>query len=349
MEQPGNRPALLALADAAAAQGYGHSEAYYVKAAVEAASDDAAIQRWGGAALRRLGRYDEALACWRRVESLDPSDEEAPETIAALVIDKGRQRAGLIENDRSETPQESKKSRGGPARWPVYSLAGLLPTGDATGRSLTPLQQLEGTVRERPSIPEPYLRLAELYLEKDREYDAEKLLAKGRDATDNDARVTQMWEEVAMSRYARRVQAAEQELKAADNPQTREALAQATKERDRGEIEIFRNRIKRQPECAEHRHELGRRLVRAGKLAEAIEQFKKALDDADFQAAAAMELGDCHAQLGELVQALRNYRHAAQAPSAMQTQAKQRALQRAAKLAVQLKLNRLAQRYQTTF
>ena len=49
------------------------------------------------------------------------------------------------------------------------------------------------------------------------------VLAKGREATDNDARVTQMWEEIAMVRHARRVQAAEQELKTADNPQTREA------------------------------------------------------------------------------------------------------------------------------
>src|SRR2546423_13408838 len=61
IEQPRNRQTLLALADACAAQGYGDSEACYTKAAVEAAGDDAAIQRWGGAAFSRLGKYDDAL------------------------------------------------------------------------------------------------------------------------------------------------------------------------------------------------------------------------------------------------------------------------------------------------
>ncbi len=345
MEDPRNLQALLALADAAGAQGYGESEACYVKAAVEAASEDVAIQRWGAAALSRLGKYGDALACWRRVEALDPSDEEAPQAIAEMVIARSRQRAGLDESDRSGAPQHARRHSNGPARWPVYSLAGLLPATESTARSLTPIQQLEATVRERPSIPEPYLRLAEVYLEKDREYDAERLLAKGREATENDARVTQMWEELAMTRFAHRIEAAERELKAADNPQTREALAQVIRERDRGEIEIFRNRIKRQPDRAEHCVELGRRLMRAGKLAEAGEQFKKALDDAQLGAAAALELGDCHAKLGDLVQALRFYRRAAQTPSAPATERSQ-ARQRATKLATQLKLSRLAERYQ---
>jgi tetratricopeptide (TPR) repeat protein len=345
MEDARNLQALLALADAAGAQGYSESEACYVKAAVEAAGEDAAIQRWGAAALTRLGKYGDALACWRRVEALDPSDEEAPEAIAGLVIAKCRQRAGLDDGDAQARPQEAKNRGGLAARWPVYSFAGLLPTTEGSGRALTLIQQLEATIRERPSIPEPYLRLAELYLEKDREYDAERLLTKGREATENDARVTQMWEEVAMLRFARRIEAAERELKAADNPQTREALAQVIRERDRGEIEIFRNRIKREPDRAQHYFELGRRLLRAGKLTEAAEQFKKALDDAQLETAAALELGDCHAKLGDLVQALRFYRRAAQTPSSAASE-KSQARQRATKLVTQLKLTRLAERYQ---
>jgi tetratricopeptide (TPR) repeat protein len=344
-EDPRNLQTLLALADAAAAQGYGESEACYIKAAVEAAGNDVTILRWGGAALSRLGKYDDAVGCWRRVEAADPSDEEATEAIAALAIAKCRQRAGLEKDDSHAVRQGPKRQTSGPARWPIYRLTGLAATTDGTARSLTPIQQLEATIRERPSIPEPYLRLSELYLEKDRDYDAERLLAKGREATDNDAHVTQMWEEVAMVRHGRRVQAAEQELKAVDNAQTREALAQATKERDRAEIEIFRARIKRQPDCAEHHYELGRRLMRAGKLAEAGEQFKQALDDADFQAAAALALGDCHAELGELVQALARYRRAAQTASAPSRE-KRQSRERASKLAAQIKLNKLAERYQ---
>ena len=102
LEQPRNLPALLALADASAAQGYSEAEACYVRAVVGAAAEDAPIQRWGGAALGRLHEYDDAIGCWRRVEALDPSDEEAPDSIAALIIARSRRRAGLKDAGRAD-------------------------------------------------------------------------------------------------------------------------------------------------------------------------------------------------------------------------------------------------------
>ena len=36
------------------------------------------------------GRYDEAIACWRRVEELDPYDAHALARIASLTLEKAR-------------------------------------------------------------------------------------------------------------------------------------------------------------------------------------------------------------------------------------------------------------------
>jgi tetratricopeptide (TPR) repeat protein len=343
LDQPRNMAALLALADACAAQGFAAAEACWVRSAVTAGSDDVAIQRWGAAALTRLHDYAAAIACWRRVEALDPSDEEAPQAIASLVIARSRQQNGMGSADASSAAHNTANAI--QRCWPIYSLAGLLPTAASSGRSLTPIQQLETTIRDRPSIPEPYLRLAELYLEKDRDYDAERLLIKGREATDSDARVVQMCEEVSMVRHARRVQLAQQELTKADNPQTQEALAQAIKERDRSELEIFRARVKRQGCSAADHFELGRRLMRAGKLREAGEQFQKALADDSCAAAAALERAQCEAEAGELMQALQFYRRAAATARPADRKIKQQALHRAAKIAQRLKLPKLAQRY----
>jgi hypothetical protein len=314
-----------------------------VRFAVAVAVDDVAIQRWGAAALARLHVYDGGIGCWRRVESLDPTDEEAPQAIAWLVIARSRQERGLQSSDGPPVPGQAPVGR--PTRWPIYSLAGLTTTTAPSARSLTPLQQLEGMIRDRPSIPEPYLRLAELYLEKDRDYDAERLLVKGREATDNEARLLEMWEQVSMARHATRVRLAEDELKKADTPQTQEALAQAKKERDRTEIEIYRARVKRQPDSAAAHCELGRRLLRAGKLREAGDCFQKALPDSEFGAAAALELAQCQAEGGDLVQALRYYRRAADTARSCNNKVKVEALRRAVKIAQQLKLPKLAQRY----
>ena len=71
----------------------------------------------------------------------------------------------------------------------------------------TPIQQLEAAVRDHTSNPDLYLKLAALYMEKDRDYDAEKLLSKGKELCD-DSRVAAYWEDVTMIRLDRKLAAA---------------------------------------------------------------------------------------------------------------------------------------------
>ncbi|HMC11555.1 MAG TPA: tetratricopeptide repeat protein, partial [Pirellulaceae bacterium] len=293
-------------------------------------------------------------ACWRRVETLDPKDEEAPRLVAALTIAKCRQQGGLESSNEAAPPSgASDKRHTRSVRRPVFRHTASLAAGAThpSGLSLSAIQQLEAAIRDRPSIPELYLRLAQLYLDKDRDYDAEKLLAKGREATDHDSQVQQMWEEVTMLRHARRVEIAEQEIKSADPAaadKAREALALAKKEQDRTDLEIFRGRVKRQPESAANHYELGVRLKRADKLREACEHLEKALGGSEERCAAAFELGDCHAQLGDLPQALRYYRLAAETPAAVgPSEAQKESLYQAGKLARRVKLAKLANRYLT--
>jgi len=342
---------LLALADACEAQGHGDAEACYLTTAMQAASDDIRIQRRAGQAFGRLRKYNEALACWRQVESRNHHDEEAPRMIATLIIARSRLRAGLQDSDDAQgRPAQATPARrhSEPYTRFVIGNADALAQSAAQppGLSLSPIQQFEAAIRERPSIPELYLRLAQTYLDKERDYDAERLLAKGREATDRDARVQQMWEDVTLLRHARRVEIAQQELKAKDSPQTREAVNQATKDRDRVEMEIFLGRCKREPDNARSHFELGLRLQRAEKLRDACQQFEKALAHAGQRGPAALELGRCLEKLGEVPQALRHYRLAAEsATSADQLEEKKESLYRAGKLALRIKLARLAQRY----
>jgi tetratricopeptide (TPR) repeat protein len=343
-------PMLLMLADACRAQSFADSEAHYLRAALHAAGDDNEIQRRAGAALARLKLLDEAIACWRQVEAHDPTDEEPPRMIALHTIARSRRRAGF------RADEKNGNGAGGPriqrrrepvTRFVISNLDALLQSiTHASGLSFTPIQQLEAAIRERPSVPDLYLCLAQLYLDKERDYDAERLLAKGRETTDRDARIQQMWEEVTMLRHARRIEIARQEIKVDDSPQTRDALAQAVKERDRVELDIFRSRVKREPEAAAHHYELGLRLLRADKPHEARPHFEKALADDLERGRAALALARCCQQLGDIPKTLAQYRVAAEAASASgQYETQNDALSEAGKLAQRIKLNRLAQRY----
>jgi tetratricopeptide (TPR) repeat protein len=122
-------------------------------------------------------------------------------------------------------------------------------------------------------------------------------------------------------------------------------MNEARKARDRFQTEVFVNRCKREPDNAELRYELGLRHKQAGKMREAFECFVVALNDEAYKAPAAFEMAECLRQGEKLVESLQHYRLAAESAQLDQLECKRRALQRAAKLAESIRLQRLARRY----
>jgi tetratricopeptide (TPR) repeat protein len=324
-----------------------------IESTIERAPDDIEALRRQAQSLAESGEFDRAVACWQRIEALDPDDPQAARTIGTLIVAKCRQQAGLAcPREESSAVGDQTTAQRAPAPEPQFALPleeepwyRQLPSAIRTIKR-TPIQQLEVAVREHASIPEIYLRLAALYLEKDRDYDAENLLAKGRTDTDDDARVREMWEDVTILRLEKKVASAQQGVEQEDSEKSRAALAEARSERDRVETEIFVDRCQREPQNAALRYQLGLRLKQAGKVRAAFQQFQEALHDPKHASAAALEMGECSQQFADPPQVLRYYRLSAE--SARQNdhaQYQQQALYRAAQLAERLKLLKLAQRY----
>jgi hypothetical protein len=318
-----------------------------------AAPDDIETVRRQAQSLAERGELGEAVACWQRIEALNPDDSEAARMIGTLIVAKCRQQAGLTcpsdENFAVGSQQLSQNATGPKPQFaiplenePWYR---QLPNEIRTIKR-TPIQQLEVAVREHPAIPEIYLRLATLYLENDRDYDAEWLLAKGRTETDDDARIRELWEDVTMLRLEKKLASAQKDIEQEDNEKSRAALAEVRSERDRVETEIFVNRCQREPHNAALRYQLGLRLKQAGKVRAAFQQFQDALHDPAQASAAALEMGECSQQFAEPPQSLGYYRLAAESATQREhAPFKQQALYRAAQLAAQIKLLKLAQRY----
>jgi tetratricopeptide (TPR) repeat protein len=310
------------------------------KTTAPAARADLAAEPTAARSLFGQYQFDEALACCRQMEDHDVRDGEVAQLLAETVVAQSRDESGLQADGRLLRRLRPRPAK---AEQPLVKLSASGTTG---GPPLTVIQQLEAAVRDRPSIPDSYLQLAQAYLDKDRDYDAERLLAKGREATDHDFRVQTMWEEVSMLRHSRRVEIAKQELKANDNPQTRQSLADAIKDRDKAELDIFRGRVKRQGAGAAAHYGLGVCLQRSERSRDACDHLEKALADPDMRAPAALALGHCLRQLDDIAGALRHYRTAAE--SALWTDqlaCRNEALGEASKLAAQMKLAKLAERY----
>lgn len=321
----------------------------------EASPHGVELLRRAGSTLAQQDRFSEALDCWRRVEELCPEDQEAAEVVSQLTIAKSRQNSDLARDKAA--PADNSAHRAGrqvPAPKPQPEIwfgarrevSEPVPLPSPPEITLTQTQQLEKAIRDCPAHPDNYLELVPLYLAKGRDFDAERLLAKGREATEEDPAVRRLWEDVLMLRLEKKVTIAREQVETEKTEKAQAELDELIVARDRLESEIFHNRCQREPTNPALRFELGLRLKRAGNLREAIARFQEALCGARQKCQAAFEIGDCLEQLGELPEALRQFRLSAEsATEPTDIECHKRALQRSASVASQIKLPRVAQRY----
>ncbi|MCO6459682.1 MAG: tetratricopeptide repeat protein, partial [Pirellulaceae bacterium] len=90
---------LRGLAQACEAYHFNEAELRYLKNALDANPKDADVNRHCALSLARMGQFDQAIACWHRVEEAKRHDAEAPKMISALTIEKARARAGYGSDD----------------------------------------------------------------------------------------------------------------------------------------------------------------------------------------------------------------------------------------------------------
>ncbi len=90
---------LRGMAHACEAFQFNEVELRYLKNALDANPKDADVNRHCAQSLARMGQFDQAIACWHRVEEAKRYDPEPPKMISALTIEKSRARAGFGSDD----------------------------------------------------------------------------------------------------------------------------------------------------------------------------------------------------------------------------------------------------------
>ena len=88
LRHPWHVPTLHAIAKACERNHLNEVELRYLKQALDADPHDREVNRHCAASLARMGQYDQAIACWHRVEQDKPGDREAKEMILKLSLEK---------------------------------------------------------------------------------------------------------------------------------------------------------------------------------------------------------------------------------------------------------------------
>ena len=350
LANPWDIATLRAMADACAALRFNEVELRYLKNALDSNARDPDVNRHCARSLARMGQYDQAIACWHRVEELVRGDDEAPRMISELSLQKTRHAAGITDDvpvrPRSGPAKETAKGNATtPTAPPATERAteGATPSTPAEPRAeirLNPRQKLERMIRDNPSDLEPYLQLAELLTREERFGDAEQTLTRALAVSGGQMHVQEQLEEAQMRRARARCRVAEQRAQTSNTDEARDLVRQLRDASHRLEFEIYQQRAQRYPQDWGIQFELALRLKRLANYEAAIPCFQAAVADENRWAAAHLEIGECHQQLRRYAPALAAYTAAASdraGKSEREQEAQKLALYRAGILATALK------------
>jgi tetratricopeptide (TPR) repeat protein len=290
---------------------------HYLKLAQECDPNDPKINRLCAIALQKRGMYDQAIACWHRVEKARPGDEEAARAISSLAVEKTitqSQMPGVRSGDR----------RGGAA------------AGD-DGADLTPEQRLERDIRRNPKDLPKYFELADLYVREelfDRATDVYKRAMKICKNESETTDVQERLEDVEMRSLRSNLQQAEKQAEQSGREQDRARHAQLKREFFQHDLELVKKRVERYPNSLRFKFELGQRYQLAQQYTEAITQFQLAKNDPKFKGHCNLSLGQCFQKIDQFRLAIDHYELAIQEIADRDLESKKKALYLAGKLSV---------------
>jgi tetratricopeptide (TPR) repeat protein len=304
---PWDIPTLLAMAKACDELGIDECQLYCLRWAMDVDAKDIAVNRQAALTLQRMGQFDQAIACWHRVEQAKPYDDEALQAISRLSVEKTIHEGGydpeMLKNDSSD----ESKERISVAR---FSKAAEEVPDDG----LSPEERLQAALAADPTQIENYLNLADIMIHGDRLDEAEKLLQRGLSASGGgDLNIRERLEDILLRQVHHQLAVAQQRHNQQPTEETQQQVQHFRKLANQRELEIYAVRADRDPGNARLKFELGLRLKRAGKIKEAITTLQAARGDSKRQAQVLLELGECFQKIEQYKLALANYEQAEQA------------------------------------
>jgi tetratricopeptide (TPR) repeat protein len=346
---PWETSTLLGLADAYQQVGSDECMLYTLRWAMEAAPKDITVNRRAAETLARLGQFDQAISCWRRVEQAKPGDEEAAKAISQLSVEKTIKQGGyneeLLQAAKGDSVELEASVRGRVSRKGTDSTEfHAVKTQSDRAHEEDLLRAIEASPAETVN----YMALADLFTAQNRLREATEILTRALAASGGgDLTVRERLEDAHLRRAHSQVQIAQRR---AEQEKTEEALELARRmeaQANQAELEVYAARAARNPGSSILQYELGLRCKRAGKFKEAIQAFQAARDDTRNKAMVQLHLGESFQYIRQFKLALSSYEAAVEVADDMQPDTKKLALYRAGVLAADLGDRDRAEKYLT--
>jgi tetratricopeptide (TPR) repeat protein len=336
---PWDVPSLLALAEACNQLQIDEAQLYYLRWALDVDPKDPTVNRQAAMTLQRMGQFDQAIACWHRVEQAKPHDEEALQAISRLSVEKTIHQGGYdpaLLGGSGKGGQPAQPAR--PMSIARLSKSAAENEADDAAAELPPEQRLKAAIAKDPAAVDSYFRLADLYLHQQRLDDVEQILDQANQVTGGgDLNVRERLEDLQLRRASRQIIVAHKQYEHEKTAEAQQLLERARSHANQVELEVYSARVDRDPHNPRLHFEVGMRLKKAGKLKAAITAFQAARSDTKRRALVLLELGECFQKIEQYKLALSHYEQSIEATDSSDRDGKKLALYRAGVLAMGLR------------
>ena len=319
---PWDVPTLEAMANATWSMGYDDVGLAYLKTALDGKPTDPHVNRICGHALRERKQYDQAVACWVRVQQACPGDEEANKEIAGLAVDKTITKGGYEEED-ADTKMGMLRAKG-------------KKNADEELQALPPEERLKRAIAKQPQEMANYIELADFHLRDEAYGSAEKVLAQAVKVSDGDPDVRERWEDARMRFLRNEVAKIDQQLESNPSDEAKLQRRKLRKTLNDFELDVYKGRTKRHPHNLAVKFDLAIRHQLAGQYNEAITQFQLARNDSRRKGLCMLALGQCFEKIKQPRLAMKHYQAAVTDISEKDAERRKDALYMAGALALKL-------------
>lgn len=363
---PWDAATLRPIADACEALALNEVELRYLKNALTSNPKDIDINRHCATSLARMGQFDQAIACWHRIEELSKNlKPEARKMISQLTMAKTRIATGITDEElvgevasassgqaspaatKSQPKPKTATAAKPPAAEPAPAKPKTAPNGPETATSGSgpaasgpdAKTKYEEAIVAAPAEISNYLQLAKIHQTAGDLELAQEVLTRAQDASGNALEVQERLESIQLLMAQRELAAAEQALKR--KPKNAKLQASVTEQKEtlnRRELDYYGRRNQRYPDDNKIKYELAIRLKRARNFSEANKYFDQAAAEEKLFPLAKLNQGECLQQTRQYREALVCYEISAKkALESDQIPAHKLALYRAGMLATGLK------------
>ncbi|HEX4413916.1 MAG TPA: hypothetical protein VH107_09840 [Lacipirellulaceae bacterium] len=348
---PWETSTLLDVAEAYEQIGSDECQLFTLRWALDAAPRDVTVNRKAAETLSRLGQFDQAISCWRRVEQAKPGDEEAGKAISKLSVEQTIQKGGynqeLLQGTAADFQEQEAavrdrvtQSRSDAAR----ATAKIESDKVASGRE----KELLAAIESQPSVVTNYLELADVFNAQNRLRETSDILSRALAVSGGgDLHVREKLEDAHLRQAQNQVIVAQKRAEQEKTEESSELAKRMVSQANQAELEVYAARAARDPGNSLLQYELGLRCKKAGKFKEAIQAFQAARDETRQKALVQLHLGESFQHIRQFKLALSSYEAAVQAADDFQMDTKKIALYRAGVLAADLDDRERAEKHLT--